>query len=195
MIGDELAENHDHHDTGSQVVEDGREEESENSNTPEEPTLRLGFHHLANPVETAILVYDFHDGHRTHQEEKCSSGIAQMLLDDSGHLLYHTCSAACIIRVHQLEILHRIHHVEGPTTYQHQQGNRCLVYLCQAFGCYERIAQHENDNNRNCKCSHYFLFIIRYSFPLDMIWYSQLPNGCKGTKRKAITALFCIIII
>ena len=195
MVGDELSENHDHHDTGGKIVEDGREEEGKDSDTPEERTLRLGLHHLANPVESAVLVNDFHDGHRTHQEEECCSGIAQMFLDDSGHLLHHSSSTACIIRVHQLEILHWIHHVESPTTYQHQQGYRCLVYLSQAFGSYECIAEHENDNNRNCKCSHYFLFIIRYSFPLDMIWYPQLPNGCKDTKRKAITTRFLIIIV
>ena len=164
MVGNELSENHDHHDTGGQIVEDGREEEGKDSDTPEERTLRLGLHHLANPVESAVLVHDFHDGHRTHQEEECCGSIAQMFLDDSGHLLHHSCCTACIIRVHQLEILHWIQHVEGPTTYQHQQGYRSLVYLSQAFGSYECIAEHENDNNRNCKCSHYFLFIIRYSF-------------------------------
>ncbi len=102
MVGDELAQNHDHHDTGGQVVEDGGEEEGEEGDTPEERTLGMGLHHLANPVEATILVNDFHDGHRSHQEEERGGGIAQMLLDDGGHLLHHTSRTAGIVRVHQL---------------------------------------------------------------------------------------------
>ena len=70
-------------------------------------------------------------------------------------------STACIIRVHQLEILHWIHRlVEGPNNLPTSiRAIAALFYLSQelsvAMMC---IAEHENDNNRNCKCSS-FLFI------------------------------------
>ena len=150
VVGNELTQNHNHHDTGSQVVEDGRKEEGKEGYAPQQSTLRLCLHHLANPVESAILVYYLYDRHGSHQEEEGRCSIAKVFLDNTRYLFYHSCSTTCIVRVHHLQILHRVNHVECPAPHEHEQGYRSLVYLRQALCGYESIAKHKDDDNRNC---------------------------------------------
>ena len=74
MVADQLAQNHDHHDAGGKVVEDGREEECHKGNAPQQDTLGVGVHHLSDEIKASILIHKFYYSHRTHQEEECGRG-------------------------------------------------------------------------------------------------------------------------
>ena len=107
----------------------------------------MGLHHSAHPVEATVLVDNLNDCHGTHKEEQRSRGVAEVLLDDGGHLIGHSGYAARVVRVHKVEILQRIEHVERPAHNEHKQRDGCLVHFSQTFGGDAGVSQHEGDDD------------------------------------------------
>ena len=70
LVLHQFAQYHHHHDTGGQVVEDGRKDKCHPRYLPQQRPLLCGLQHVAHKVETAILIHHLHDGHCTHQEEQ-----------------------------------------------------------------------------------------------------------------------------
>ena len=57
LLLDELTQNHNHHNGCRKVVEDGREDERHEGDTPQQRALALGLQRVLDKVETAVLVY------------------------------------------------------------------------------------------------------------------------------------------
>ena len=103
----------------------------------------MSLHHAAHPVESTVLVDNLNDSHGSHKEEQCSRSVAKVLLNDGSHLLSHSGYAARVVRVHKVEILQRIEHVERPAHNEHKQRNSGFVHFSQAFGGDACVSQHE----------------------------------------------------
>ena len=78
-----LRSTRDHDNTGGHIVQNGRQEKREERDAPQQRPLALRGNHLSHEVEAAVLVYDFHNGHRTHREEERLGSVAQMHLEVS----------------------------------------------------------------------------------------------------------------
>ena len=141
MFLDQFAQDHDHHDARGKVVENGREEERQESNTPQQCALAFALHHTTYPVKSTILVHDLHDGHGTHEEEQRRGGVTQVLGDGTAGLVDKFLTAE------SWQITARIDHEQRPADHKHQQGNGCFVDFCRALQGYEQIAHAEHDNN------------------------------------------------
>ena len=107
-------------------------------------------HDVLHPVEAAILIDDFHNSHRPHQEKERCGCVTEMLGNQSIHERHNLISSALETGMHQLCERYRIEHVKSPAEYKHQQGDCSLVDLRQALHRNEGIAQDEDDDNSNC---------------------------------------------
>ena len=139
----QLPQHHDHDNRRRQVVQDRRQEEGHEGHTPHQLPLRTRLNRVTHKVETAIGVDNLHDGHRSHQEEQCAGGIAQMMLDHLSDVMDD------IALGHSRIIGSGPHHEQGPAQHTHQQRNGCLVHSCQAFQGYTQIANAEDTHNQN----------------------------------------------
>ena len=71
----QLPQHHNHHNRSGEVVEDGRQEEGHEGNTPHQFPLGACLDGVSYEVETTIRVDNLHDGHSTHQEEQGGGSI------------------------------------------------------------------------------------------------------------------------
>ena len=81
MFADEFSEYHDHHDGRGEVVEYCREDKGHEGDTPQQGFLAFGLQCVSDEIETAVLVYKFHDCHCSHEEEQCSGSAAKVVFN------------------------------------------------------------------------------------------------------------------
>ncbi len=143
LVADELPENHNHHNRRGQIVEDGRQDERHEGDAPEQFFLARGLQHVAHKIKAAVLINEFHDGHRAHQEEQCGRGGAEvsfnLLAHDEGFPLANGRS----------QILCRINHEERPADDKHQQRNGRLVHFRYTFDGNAEVADDESGDDSN----------------------------------------------
>ena len=117
-------------------------------------------HHPTHPVEAAVLIHDLNDGHGTHKEEQCRTGVTQVVLNDvrdKRKYGIHGASEARMLefenvhklRVHELDEIARIEHIQRPDNDEHKQSHGGFVYLRHTLQGYEEIAHDEHDNDRD----------------------------------------------
>ena len=151
LVGDKLAEDHDHDNTGGQVVKNRREDERQESNTPQELTLAARVHDALHPVEAAVLIDHLDDSHGSHQEEQSRRGTTEVALDDTADEVGDTFMAHRAVRKHLRHLMGDggVEHKQCPTGHKHQQSHSGLVHFRHALKSYARITQDEDDDNRN----------------------------------------------
>ena len=93
VVGHQLAQYHYHHYGSGHVVENGRKEERDESNAPQQSPLALGGDDAPDEVESPILVDHLNDGHCTHQEKQRGGSAAKVALhhlaDGRSYILAH----------------------------------------------------------------------------------------------------------
>ena len=143
MVVYQLAQNH-HHDNGRRhIIQDGREEESQNRDAPQQGAFAFGLQQIAHEVETTVLVHRLYNNHRAHQKEQGSGSTAQVSFDDgTGRSGYATGR--------DTDKIAGIKHIKSPRGDEHQQGHSCLVDLGHSFQGNTQVS--ENEYNDNSKC-------------------------------------------
>ena len=141
MVGHELAQNHDHDNGRGHVVQDGRQEEGQDGDAPQQGPLAAGRQHVAHEVEAAVLVDGFDDGHGAHQEEEGGGRAAQVAFDDGGRGGGQAVGRDACGEVAGVE------HVECPRGNQHDEGDGRFVDLRHRLECDAEVADDEEDND------------------------------------------------
>ena len=142
LVADELSQNHDHHDGCGEIVEDGREDERHEGDAPQQFLLAARLQRVAHEVESAVLVDEFHNRHRSHEEEErggCGSEVAFNLCADDQCFGFAYGSG---------QILCRVDHEDGPANYEHQQRDGCLIHFRHALDGNAEIANDEGNDNQ-----------------------------------------------
>ena len=150
VVLDEFAEHHDHHDRGSEVVEDGREDECHECDAPQQLALAGGGESVLNEIESAVGIDDLDDGHGAHEEEQNLAGLAQMMQQPRRGVDAFGRAATGI---------------EGPAHDTHQQCRNGFVDFKHAFEGYAQVAQDEKDDYCSYHCK-----------KLKVIFHGSLPR-------------------
>ena len=143
LVSDKFTQNHNHHNRSRQVIEDSRQDECHEGNTPKQGPFRLRLKGVTHKIETTILIHQFNNGHGTHQEEEGRGGRTEMMFDGLRYGRSFHFADSCS------NITAWINHEERPSGNEHKQCDSCLVDFRHTLDGYTEIANTENDDNRN----------------------------------------------
>ena len=128
-----------HHYRRCEIIEIGRDNEGTYRQCPQQLTATPGFKQLCDKIETAVVIENFNDCHRSEQEEhdfRCPSHIFQEDIFSYKMLYRNTgcCTAMekfCIFSAMETgHVICAITNVENPSHRPCKHSDRSLIHLC-----------------------------------------------------------------
>ena len=87
MVVDQFAQQRNHDDGGGQVIQHGREEESNQTHHPEQRDAFVGADAVSDDLETFMGIDQFDDGHGAHEEEQDLGDLTQVMAQLFSHVM------------------------------------------------------------------------------------------------------------
>lgn len=126
QVGDQLAQQRDHHDGGGQVVQRRGQEEGDQPHQPQQVHALVSANAVGDDLETFMGIDQLDDGHRAHEEEQNLGNLAEMMTQLLDHMMGVGAGAGGACSEHRQNAV-RTENQQRPGDHRREQSGGCLV--------------------------------------------------------------------